>query len=477
MPDYKIDRRAFLRWAGGSAVGLLVPAPVFATQPAASGAHLTLHARAATVPIAASITGETATRIWGYNGTIPGPTIRCRKGDRVKVRLVNELDQPTTIHWHGIRIDNAMDGVTGLTQDAVQPGGSFDYDFVAPESGSYWYHTHNRSWEQMARGLYGLMVVEDDEDPAFDRDIYLAIDDWRLKRDGQLEVESLGNLGEWAHGGRMGNWLTVNGRSNPQITVRRGERLRLRLANTANSRIFRLRLNGQTSTVIALDGRAITPGPNPDTFDLAPAQRVDLLVDVDEQAADQVVLEEVSGNSPYPAARLDVQPRDGDAGRAGTAFSGLALPADQARPDVASAITTDLVMSGGAMGRMDKAIADGKMRGWRELAEMNRVWAFNGVAGDMDSPLVAAKLGQTVVLNISNETAWPHGMHLHGQHFQVIGRNRQSVRNPYWRDTELMGPEETMSIAFVADNPGKWLFHCHMLEHQAGGMVTWIDVV
>ncbi len=127
------------------------------------------------------------TQVWGYNGAVPGLTIRLPQGERMTRRFVNELPQPGTIHWHGIRIDNAMDGVPGLTQDVVQPGDSFLYDFVVPDAGTYWYHPHNRSYEQMARGLSGALIVEEAEGgPAVDNDEVILLDDWRLTEDAQI---------------------------------------------------------------------------------------------------------------------------------------------------------------------------------------------------------------------------------------------------------------------------------------------------
>ncbi|PHR19407.1 MAG: copper oxidase, partial [Hoeflea sp.] len=132
--------------------------------------------------------------LWTYNGSAPGPEIRVKKGERVQVRFTNKLEEPTSVHWHGIRIDNAMDGVSGLTQKPVEPGGSFVYDFVAPDAGTFWYHAHNKSWNQVARGLYGPLIVDETE-PVFERsnDLTLVLDDWRLAGEGVLDVASLGS--------------------------------------------------------------------------------------------------------------------------------------------------------------------------------------------------------------------------------------------------------------------------------------------
>ena len=127
------------------------------------------------------------TAVWSYNGQVPGPILRLPQGARLDVRLINRLPQPTTVHWHGIRIDNAMDGVAGLTQAAVPPGERFDYSFTVPDAGTYWYHPHNRSWEQVARGLSGLLIVGEKDPPAVDQDLVLVVDDWRLGENGAID--------------------------------------------------------------------------------------------------------------------------------------------------------------------------------------------------------------------------------------------------------------------------------------------------
>ncbi len=214
---------------------------------------------------------EPRTRVWAYNGTVPGPLIRVRQGETVRARLENGIPSPTTIHWHGIRIDNAMDGVAGLTQDAVETGGAFDYAFTAPDAGTFWYHPHNRSWEQVARGLHGILIVDEPEPPRVDHDVVLVFDDWRIDDRGQIDEASFGNMHDWSHAGRLGNAFTVNGRAARDIPVRTGERVRLRLCNTANARVMNLRLEDHAPTVIATDGQPVTPYPLGDSrITLAP---------------------------------------------------------------------------------------------------------------------------------------------------------------------------------------------------------------
>ncbi|WP_282605662.1 multicopper oxidase family protein [Pelagibius sp. Alg239-R121] len=468
-----INRRTFLS-ASAAGIGLAVAAPrrLLAEDGAAS---FDLIAGPATAPLLGS--EGPASALWAYGGISPGPVIRGRQGDLIKVRLHNNLPQPTSTHWHGIRIDNAMDGVSGLTQDAVPPGGFFDYAFVAPDAGTYWYHSHNKSWEQMARGLYGPLIIEERNPPPVDREMVLVIDDWRLGEDGQIHTASFGQMRDWSHGGRLGNWLTINGVSTPDLKVKRGERLRLRLINCANSRILNLKLGQLAPLLIALDGQPLAQPEEIGTsavLTLAPAQRADLLLDVTLEPGEEAPLTEVSRKDGIVVGNFVSEgiSASGQAGRELPVLPSNRLP----EPHLSDPLKLDLVMEGGAMGGMRSAVFEGKSLSMRDLVARGQVWAFNGVAGMTENPLARIQAGRSVVLNIVNETAWPHAMHIHGHHFRAVARNGQPVDDGAWRDTELIGPDEAVTVAFVADNPGKWLIHCHMLEHQAAGMKTWFQV-
>ena len=470
-----IDRRRFLQTSAGAFGAALMPGVLYAdARPAADG-FTVLRAMKGSAALLGP--GEPETAIWAYEGMSPGPTIRARRGDTVRVRLVNELDQPTSIHWHGIRIDNAMDGVIGLTQDAVLPGGSFDYVFTVPDAGTFWYHTHNRSWEQMARGLYGLLVVDEPDPYDANREIPLVFDDWRLTPEGAIEEASLGSLRDWAHQGRLGNWLTVNGVSAPAFEVAQGERLRFRLANVANARVLAFDFPQHDPWLIALDGHPVEPEKLAGArIELAPAQRADLVLDTVLEPGTEAVIREVGNAEPYKAASIVYSDEQKTTSDRSVTPAMLAPTFRRDALDMANAVVVDLDMTGGAMGTMESAVLNGETLGWRELVAKQRVWAFNGIAGDMDKPLLKVARGQTVAITMVNNTRWPHAMHLHGHHFLATHSNDSEIAAPVWRDTVLMQPDEKLMIAFLADNPGKWLLHCHMVEHMAGGMITWIDV-
>lgn len=463
-----ITRRRFFELAGAGAAVAAVPA--FFTAAKASDGFLEITAG----PSRKKLYDEDAgfSDLWLYNGTTPGPEIRVRVGERVKVRLVNNLEEPTSIHWHGIRIANAMDGVSGLTQDAVPPGGTFEYEFTVPDAGTFWYHAHTKSWDQVARGLYGPLIV-DEEEPAFDpdHDLTLVVDDWRLDSDGRLDLESLGQLMDWSHAGRLGNWPTVNGESGPEFRLPRGEATRLRLINASNARVFEIDPGRFDAKILALDGQPL-PSPTVPAYApmlLGPAQRMDLLV-VPEQ---DFALEELSGRDAFSIARFKVE----EGTTPDKTFRPLrpnAIP----EPVIEGAKTFRIDMTGGAMGRMVETVYKGKVLTREDYMKTGQVWAFNGVANLAEEPFFKVGRGETVVLDVFNDTAFLHAMHIHGHHFRVMERSGAELDDgkPF-RDTFLVGPDQTIRIAFVADNPGKWLFHCHMLEHAAAGMNTWFEIV
>ena len=422
---------------------------------------------------------EPRTGVWGYNGRVPGPILRVRQGQPARMRLENGIDQPTTIHWHGIRIENSMDGVAGLTQEAVPSGKSFDYVFTVPDAGTFWYHPHNRSWEQVARGLYGILIVDEPEPPQVDQDIVLVVDDWRITEQGQIDEESFGHLHDWAHGGRLGNHFTMNGRPRFDVPVKAGERLRVRVVNTANARVMNLRFEDHALTLVAVDGQPVTPRTVTDgQINLGPGQRVDAMIDMGLDPGARAAITEVTGGGRLVAGEFIY---DADATARDHPLDAPARLPDNPLPtqlDLEGAMTVDLLMEGGAMGRMTEATHKGEKLTMRELvSEKRMVWAFNGVAGMGEAPLLSAKRGQTVIIKMRNQTAWPHAIHFHGHHVRELERANAPVTDDAWRDTIMTERGEDVTVAFVADNTGKWMLHCHMLEHQAAGMTTWFEVV
>lgn len=460
MVDFSMTRRGFCAAMAATAVAR----PAWA-------APATLTARKADVQLAPE--GYGTTQVWSYDGTVPGPLLKARQGGRITRQLVNDLDVPTSVHWHGIRIDNAMDGVAGLTQDAVPPGGRFDYDFAVPDAGTYWYHAHTNSMEQVARGLSGALIIEEPDAIDVDRDEVLVLDDWLLDPATGGFAEPFNHPMMMSHGGRTGNLVGVNGRYDFTLTAQRNERLRLRLINAANARIFSLRLEGMTGWAVALDGMPLAaPVPVTDVITLAPAQRVDLIVDITaEDAAPAGLLMGAQDDSWQMLAGITV--RGQSARMARPAPSALPPNPRTELPSLADARTLDMVMEGGAMAGMDSAVYQGERLSFREMIARGQFWALAGQAGLSDTPFAALSIGEPVRLKLINRTVFPHGMHLHGAHFREV--RADGSLGPL-RDTILSVPDQPLELAFVADNPGKWLFHCHMLAHAASGMTTWINI-
>lgn len=408
------------------------------------------------------------TTVWGFNGAVPGPVLGGKQGDRMRVRLRNGLSEDTAVHWHGMRVANGMDGVPGMTMGAVPPQGTFAYDIALKDAGTYWYHSHNRSLQQVSKGLYGVVVVEETTPPDVDLDLAVVLDDWRLSQEAQIS-DDFGNMHDLSHAGRLGNYIHAVVEPTPNV-LQTNQRLRLRFVNTATDRIMPMVLQGVEGWVVARDGMPLAAPEIMGEVSLGPAERVDVIVDVTAEADGEVLLAFREGDQGYVLSAFPVVP--GSRTRRG------APPALPPNPitniaSVEGARLVPLAMEGGAMGGLRSATFKGEKLDMRGLVEQGQLWALSGVAGLPDRPLFEAARGETVVLNMRNDTAFPHAMHMHGMHFQEVLPD--GTFGPH-KDTVLMIRGEERAFAFVADNPGKWLIHCHMLSHQTAGMKTWFTV-
>ena len=414
------------------------------------------------------------TDVWCYGGNVPGPEIRLRQGDTLRVSVENRLPQDTTVHWHGLRIPNAMDGAPYVTQPPIQPEESFVYQFTVPDAGTFWYHPHAHSAEQVGRGLMGALVIEEPEPLPVDRDVVWVLGDFRLQDDASV-AGGFGNRMEMSMSGRIGNTVTINGRVPDRFRVRSGERVRLRLINAAPARIFGLEFRGHRPLLVAFDGQPVEPhAPEGGRVVLGPAMRTDLILDMTGKPGHSAtVVDTFYKDLEYKLVEIsytDEQPL-----RAQPLAAPAKLPPNPIpEPDLANAQRHDVTLTGGMMGGMGMG---GGMMGMMG----GSMWAINGVAvmhDDMRSmkPVLTLTRGKSYVLAIDNQTAWHHPMHIHGHSFRVITRNSARTKYREWRDTVLIPPRERAEIAFVADNPGDWMFHCHILDHQEGGMMSIIRV-
>lgn len=458
-------RRDFLSFAAASTVATALPIAGAVLPPR------TLRTGVAKVDVVGG--PHPATEVWAYDASVPGPELRFKQGDRLRIDVENRLAEPTTVHWHGVRVPHAMDGVPYVTQPPIaRGGGSFTYEFPLADAGTFWYHPHLGSPEQVGRGLYGALIVEEEKPPAVDRDAVWILGDWRLDRDARI-VPDFGSFMDSSHAGRIGNTVTINGRIQDVIELKAGERWRLRLVNAANARVFALNFRSHEPVVVALDGHPVEPHrPEGDRIVLGPGMRADVLLDASgDPGSTHAVVDDFYPRQAYKLVDLRYADKR-ERGRAGDKVAALA-PNPLADPDIAQATRHELRFEGGMMGRMPA-------RGMSAGATSNALWSVNGksaIEGDHGhEPLLELSRGRSYVLELVNDTAWHHPIHLHGHVFRVLSAEGRPSARREWRDTVLLSPRSRAEIAFVADNPGDWMLHCHVLEHQASGMMTLLRV-
>ncbi len=469
----EITRRDILKLGAASVTLPLLPGMVLAKD-TTSGTQI----------LTAAITEEQLadspfpkTSIWSFNARSPGPALRLKRGEKARILVKNQLSQPLTVHWHGMRIDNKMDGVPHLTQEPIQPGTEFLYEFTPPDAGTFWYHSHVNTAEQVGRGLYGALIVEEPEPVAVDRELTWVLDDWRLDHKAQI-IGDFNNPRDLARAGRLGNTVTLNGKIPGNIKVRAGERVRLRLINAANARVFSLRFQHHAPQVIARDGQPVEPYTPGGPIVIGPAQRFDLVIDMTNQPGDIFsVIDTLYPQSPFKFVDFIYTDEPALNRPALPAFS--RLPSNPvSEPDLNDPELYPVVLSGGDLGTLKNASMGGMDLDITRLYLLGKMWAINGVVstGESTIPLFKIKRGRTVLLEFENNTAWPHPMHLHGHHFKVIEHSRDKEVEGAYLDTVMLGPGEKAKAAFVADNPGSWLFHCHILGHARAGMLTVFEV-
>ncbi|WP_207621459.1 multicopper oxidase family protein [Chelativorans oligotrophicus] len=443
--------------------------------------------RIVAVPARARLAGadHPATDVWSYDGMVPGPLVRLRQGEPARLIIENRLNQETTVHWHGIRLPNPMDGVPGLTQPPIKPGESFAYEFTPSDAGTFWYHPHANSLEQLGRGLAGAVIVEEREPVAVDRDLLWLLADWRLNAQGEIAA-GFGNRMEAAMSGRVGNTVTLNGSVSKEVPMRAGERVRLRLVNGSLARIMALRFEGHRPVVVAVDGQPCEPHePKGGRILLGPAMRIDVALDLQGEPGRRYrVVDDFYEGLAYWVTELAYDERPPI--RTHPLETPLSLPRNPLpEPDLADAERHELTLQGGMMGGGGMAGMGGMMGGGMMGGMMGMgggaAWAINGMSMTGDGhagmePALTFLRGRSVVLKLRNETAWWHPMHLHGHSMLVLSRNGASVPHRQWQDTVLMAPRDTVEVAFVADNPGDWMLHCHVMDHQMSGLMTVLRV-
>ena len=398
--------------------------PVRAQPPGASPAGFrVLRAHPGTI----SLAGQRPTAIWGYDGAAPGPTLRIKRDEELRVRLVNDLPEPTAIHWHGIRLPNAMDGVPGLTQPPVAPGVSFDYEFRPPDAGTFWYRPAGNAAAQIARGLRGALIVEESEPVVVDREVLLMFEDWPSA---------------------PGSPVTVNGGPDVKLAVRTNERLRLRLVNATIARALVLRVERHAPLVVAIDGQPSEPFVARDgRLALGPGNRIDVFMDLPLRAGERaaILLEDAGATRPIANLAYADEPL-----RSAPLPEPKPLPSNPlpARLDLRNAARHDLALD--------------------TLAPLPAPLHER-------PPLLAVRRGRIVVLALNNRTEMTQTIHLHGHHVRLLDRLDDGWK-PYWLDTITVPARQTDRVAFLADNPGKWLIEAQSLQGGAARTGAWFAV-
>ena len=453
----KLDRRETLRAGVCAAFWRLGSAAAQAETPLkATGGFWLLEAGPAQARLQAA--PADATQALGYNAGTPGPLLRLRLGETLKVRLANGLKEATTLSWPGLRMPNAAAGIGGLTQAAVAPGGKADIVFTPPDAGFNLYRPHagTATPGQIARGLYGPVIVDEASPPAVDRDLIVVLSDWRLDAQGRI-ADDFADPAITRGAGRIGALVSANGAAAPLVeTLAPGARVRLRLANAANARIMAIAIEGVKPQIIAIDGQPCEVfAPLQNWFPMGPGARFELMLDMPREAG--AVRFVLKGALPGEADQaLIVLNGEGAAAPARPAFEGLpANPRLPAEIDLARATRIDLTIAGGGA-------APFTLNG-----AINLDWPAK--------PLFSVARRAPVTLGLINKTPYAHAMRLHGHCMRLL-HAKDDGWEPYWRDAALLGPGQTVHAAFVADNPGKWPLESAIPEHQAAGLKSWFEV-
>jgi bilirubin oxidase len=421
--------------------------------------HVALIAGTARLELVEGVTSD----VYAYNGRVPGPTLELREGDRVTVRFRNELPEPTTVHWHGLSLPIDSDG---SPLDPVLPEGEKQYTFTVPagSAGTYWYHPHphHETTSQITKGLYGAVVIRAADDPLPDSfpERLLVLSDNRILEDGTFDLTEPTTLqGQIDHqNGREGDLLFVNGEIVPVLEMRSGEVQRWRIVNASASRVYRLAIRGQTFLHVGSDGGLFEHPVEVDELLIANAERVEVLVRGTGAPGSTAVLETL----PYDRYMPQTRPADWDKAR-----ELLTLRYADAPPVTADPVPETLR----AIPYLDPAQASAT----REIVMAQGM--INNRLFDMDRVDVAAPLGATEIWEVHNVVGMDHPFHLHGFQFQILDRN--GVPEPFrsWKDTVNVPRHETVRfIVRFADHPGRWMFHCHILDHEDQGMMGIVEV-
>ena len=456
MNHSMVSRRILL----GGIAALITPLPRALAQNTAqekkpeADTFRTIETRALNRRIVSEPAGETA--VFGYDGLLPGPLLRVKQNDELRVRLVNKLAQPTSLHWQGLRGENAVDGVAGLTQKAIGPNETQDIRFKAADSGFFLYRPACAPYigEQIARGLTGALIVDEPQPPDVDRDMLVLLSDWQLDEKGALAPFAAPVPGP----GRVGTLLTANATPAPvRETLVPGARVRLRIANISAARILNLVFDGARPLVLAIDAQPCDAfEPVRRTIPVAPGARFDVMLDLPTQEGGLVKLAMREGLE-GPLRDLFVLEAKGARVKERPAIVSLA-PNTRLPPEIRL----------GEAKKIQLALEPPKAGA--------KLWSLNGEArGYAAKPLFSVKRGQPVSISFANKGPSALNMHVHGHTMRLL-HDLDDGWEPYWRNAVIVAPARTKLAAFLADTPGKWAIRSDITDQEAAGIATWFEV-
>lgn len=487
-----LTRRHFLRLAGIGAGTVLLSSCGFGTAATPTHPPLPTIPRAASTGRVSAYTLEAApttltlggkkVSTWAYNGAVPGPLLRLTEGDTLKVTVKNRLPsgQDTSVHWHGVPLNNPMDGVPGATQEPIASGQDFVYTFVAPTAGTYFYHSHVGL--QLDRGLYGPLIIDPTrETMSYDQDFVLVLDDWLDGLPGTPDDamqkliangDTMGGMGGSSGMGGMSSTSVppdivyplylINGRSSEQPTqlaVKQGDKVRLRFINASASTIYHIALQGHRMTVTHTDGQAVEP-VEVDALRIGMGERYDVLVTANNAGVWQLAAK-VEGAEGMVRAVLKYK------GSVATAPAATYQPEELKR----HMLTYPMLKVAAGLVVPPAYTPDVSLPIQLSGGNGQYVWKINNEIFAKAQQIAVPK-NSLIRFAMQNMSMMPHPMHLHGHFFQL---DNGTGRGPL-KDTVLVDAMQSLTVNWISDNPGTWAYHCHNAYHQEAGMMRFVRV-
>jgi suppressor of ftsI len=422
--------------------------------------------------------------LYAYNGQMPGPRIRVKQGSTITVNFTNNLPEPTTVHWHGLRLQNKFDGVPGITQQAVQPGESFVYELAFPDAGVFWYHPHVREDRQQDMGLYGNIVVEPVVTDGLQEE-FLFIDDVKLTEDGVLAVYGVAEANHVLMG-RFGNTLLINGKTNYSFSTVQGNSVRFTITSAAAARPFNLSF-GVPVILEGSDAGSYEQEQWVDSLVIGPAERYRVRIPFND--AGVFSIRNTNLWQTYELGTIIVRPSSTRADEELKDHPEVTADIEEYRRYFSAAPDAELNLDI-HLDHAEQAMHSITNIEWEDVMEEENAhttpedvtWLItdahtnrSNMNFSLSTPVNSVR---KVRINNLNSSAHPmhHLMHLHGQRFLVIATDGVENNNLVWKDTVLVPSGTTVDLLIAVTNPGEWVFHCHIPEHMEAGMMTLFTV-